>query len=583
MDTTQQNMETKLTFRNLVTNKYMFDFDYNHRFSFQTVFYKSTYSYCCCSCGFDHEYLDYISESGEINEETYGKIVQSIINGKCPHVDSVSVERLNQTYIDGIHIAAAVGTEEAITDHLENYHPTEGGLFQLTPFDIAVFKGNLYVVSLYHSHRSFKIIMNESNYKTNKLLYAKRSTDSTSKVRMYAATPVEICVQKRYNEILKLILCGNMTRSHLGVLFRYTLKHHFTDTQEILLRYTEQLVNNISVLSDRLLNYHRLAPMIESAVMYNKPDTLKRILTFTSPSTLTAYPRRTACIRLNRQECKIALARHGFCEEEGLSAKKQAFRMLDLLTRFDDFKEEINIALQGIPGMKVNWISEYLFDSINDLTPQLVKVFLDSGADANYTDSDDTAVLTNVLDSDYLYVDDVTAFREIVNVLIDENLNLDLHTAAVATGIEIDERMLPFDNHKLLKTGFYITDVRLHGIFGYDHNHNFALNFMGPFLMECGFPVTRSVLLHSLEKSLHQDELAYIQHRLNNPASLMVFCRNVLRKKFTGRKIHAFLDTSDCPKTTKDFVLMKPQQLCRRYWDEDADELLRYQNSKSIY
>ena len=63
-------MEPNQEFRNLVANEYMRDFDYGKGFSFQTVFYKTAYSYCCCPCGYEHEYMDYISDTGEINEET---------------------------------------------------------------------------------------------------------------------------------------------------------------------------------------------------------------------------------------------------------------------------------------------------------------------------------------------------------------------------------------------------------------------------------------------------------------------------------------------------------------------------------
>ena len=48
--------------------------------------------YCCCECGFEHECLGYISEMGEINETIFAKIVQSVVDGKCPHVNAETME-----------------------------------------------------------------------------------------------------------------------------------------------------------------------------------------------------------------------------------------------------------------------------------------------------------------------------------------------------------------------------------------------------------------------------------------------------------------------------------------------------------
>lgn len=90
----------------------MDNFDYRTRFTFQTVFYKTAYTYCCCSCGFQHEFMLYIDDSGAVNEEIFEKIVQNIIDGKCPHVtDKIPAEWLKDTSISGAQIAAAVGTE----------------------------------------------------------------------------------------------------------------------------------------------------------------------------------------------------------------------------------------------------------------------------------------------------------------------------------------------------------------------------------------------------------------------------------------------------------------------------------------
>ena len=98
-------------FRNLVTNQYMPGFDYRTRFTFQTVYYVTDYSYCCCLCAFQHEFVDYVAENGEINEEVYEKIVKCVVDGKCHHVsDKIQEKRRRQTSISAVHIMTAVGT-----------------------------------------------------------------------------------------------------------------------------------------------------------------------------------------------------------------------------------------------------------------------------------------------------------------------------------------------------------------------------------------------------------------------------------------------------------------------------------------
>lgn len=102
-------MDIKEIFRCLTSNQFIPGFDYRRTFSFQTVFYKTGSSYCICECAFEHEYLEYISESGTINESLYNDTLEHIIRGKCPHVDTVNKEYIGLTSISALQIAAAVG------------------------------------------------------------------------------------------------------------------------------------------------------------------------------------------------------------------------------------------------------------------------------------------------------------------------------------------------------------------------------------------------------------------------------------------------------------------------------------------
>ena len=90
--------DVRAVFRNLVNNQYMEDFDYyNTQFTFKAVYSISKYTYRCCPCGFEHEYLDYIGKDGKIREEMYESIVNNIMAGTCTHVKDVNEEDTAET------------------------------------------------------------------------------------------------------------------------------------------------------------------------------------------------------------------------------------------------------------------------------------------------------------------------------------------------------------------------------------------------------------------------------------------------------------------------------------------------------
>ena len=133
-------MELEELFRKLVHDQHMEHFDYRTRFKFQTVFYKTQYSYSCCPCGFENEFIDYIGENGEVNEAIYGKIVQSIMEGKCPHVtDKIPDDWVKQTSLSGLHVAAAAGTEIPDIKRKE-FIATKTGIFRVSIPSLAIEK-----------------------------------------------------------------------------------------------------------------------------------------------------------------------------------------------------------------------------------------------------------------------------------------------------------------------------------------------------------------------------------------------------------------------------------------------------------
>ena len=268
------------------------------------------------------------------------------------------------------------------------------------------------------------------------------------------------------------------------------------------------------------------------------------------------------CTVLNRNSCKEVLANKGVLHEVILSNKYQIAELLFLLKMYyDDFRDEIVPALEKLANIQEgsrNYLDRNLISIAK--TPHVVKEILALGVDANGDAPAENSLFLRILQRLNMYNSNV---RETTKLLIGANPDLNLQHGVVELAISQDEFM-----HKTEKNtqsmgagsndllGTYITDAKQHGLFGYD-DCAFALNFAAPFFMECGFPVSRSVLEDSVFKNLHPDEINYIQTYLDNPKPLKAACRDALRQKFKGLKIKQFLEKSNCPQKLQDFILMK--------------------------
>ena len=173
--------------------------------------------------------------------------------------------------------------------------------------------------------------------------------------------------------------------------------------------------------------------------------------------------------------------------------------------------------------------------------------------------------------------------REAVEILINENVDIDTEKV-----IERD-RKFSLD----LRAGrFYqcIADAREHRVYGHN-GEDLVLNYLCPFLLECGYDVQRRCLLDILDKASDKKskssdhayiksypdtpnsaeiayiknypdtpnsaEIAYIKNYLDTPRSLLAYCRNSLWKNFRGRYLYKFVEVSGCPEKIKDIILLK--------------------------
>ena len=556
-------MDVKTIFRNLVTNQYMENYDYSDhlsRFSFQTVFYRTAHTYCCCSCAFEFEFLEFISDTGEVDEELYEKIVKSIIDGKCPHADKVGKEQLKETSICGLNIAAGVGTEEAVKETLQHNHTITEGLFQMSHYHSAIIK-NKYNIAVLISDTFFL-----SPYEPNNLIpYASRSEDKIHiKVAQYF--PLELCVHTRDNRSLKTFLQPLNEIAGLPKALEFTMKHHLLDMQEDLLEYIKDISLYHYINNTRSSPYflHSIINCLKLAIMYNKPNILDRLLNYLPSQVLTDVSDSDLCVALGREECKQVFIKHRCFNQRRLSLNKEISTLLHVLENFyDDFKMEIMEDLKQVTANNQeksrNYLNAFLHEHSNMEKTAIVKVALQLGADVDSVVNFGKTPLICLLKGNR-HNDVITkGVRETLEAFINENPDVELNKAAVGLAIETDARKRRENHYGVPIFDDYKTDLKEYGLYGYKmEDDDSALNFLAPLLMECGFPVTQNVLLDSTNKPLHQSEHMYIQKYLDGPRPLKVRCRDVLRNHFKGRKIHKFVEMSDYPHTIKDFILLKP-------------------------
>ena len=493
-----EQMELKVVFGNLVHNRYMEHFNYRTRFKFQTVFNKTLYSYSCCPCGFEHEFLDYIGENGDINEEVYEKIAQSITDGKCPHVtDKVPIEWVTETSVTGLHIAVALGTEIGSIRRKE-----------ITKRDEGIFGVN--IQSIAHMKKK-----NESIAATVKhfVRYFSKLPENTKIITVKNASYFEALVQTRDSEWLRKVL--NQThrdlykkeylRESLIKAFEFTLNHELTDLTDILLDYITQEEYNFVAMKPGITR---------SLKMYNKPEILQQLFEIQSTLFLKQDELDSIALRigdiLSRPQCKKVLQDRGLCEEE-ISEFGKVKSLLTLLENyFDSFKDEIVEALKEIPHVEKYAIKIFLKDTDEVASrPDIVEAVLDLGVDIALLQR---KIFLDIKQHDFSLYKIHT--RETVKVLVSANPDLQKNETVIPLELR-KERQLCYRRFRMSRVGTYQADVREHGRFGHAGD-NFALNFSVPFFLECGYPVKREVLEEYLnKKTLHPAIHDYIKHYID--------------------------------------------------------------------
>ena len=521
-------------------------------FHFQTVFYCTHYSYRCCSCAFHHEFLDYIEENGSIKQDIYETIVQSIRTGKCPHVtDDVPRVVLQTTCVTGAHIRVAKGDDKPIkedTDAIQFddndlimqfrdrafYRAFNGatGIFNRQLFHLALIRRKYLSARYYYERYQEKQVQLDEGH----VLCCTKVGNNPDAFVVKKLSALVSFVHTRNEKLLKNILkfrSSYQFSSHQMVIegaIKYTIKYGLINQMDIVLKHSEPLLPESR------------ASCMTWAIMFNNSEALEKLLKYSlaKKSPFNTPPRwlESRLIPLfqafNRPNCKTMLLKYGLLLENGTKSDFVREILLPLLN-IEDFRSECFDALQKISD------TEHLIGDRNiQWNPRMRRYELSNNSRAMLK----------------------------LHILHNSDLEIDRYKNDVAMGLIHDHRNYHnfiFHNYggffQIGPQFLHKCDGKNHGRFVQDDVH-FALNFLGPFMLECGFNTNKKVLEKSLdEMRLHPTEniylLNYIQENFDRPTPLVKLCRRVLRRYFKGQSIHKFTEVSDCPKKIKNFILMK--------------------------
>lgn len=548
-------------FKNLVSNQYMEEFDYaNRKFGFKTVFYKSTFYQCYCRCPFEHEYMDYVSENGEVNEEIYEKIIQNIIDGMCPHVDQAPDDYVKETSISGLHVAACLGTVTAIKRHLDHSQGTKSTIFQLEPSDMAYMKNKIRTLHAYHYHNAtFKDFRSTVRGDT-RVPYTTKPNHDSERIEINKLYPLEWHALNRDIKSIKYLLgMPFLTRNGFVEAYTLTMKLNLKDEQSCLFDYIETELSRSDVSSQFVYS------CVEAAIMYNEHEELNRILMCLNKP-LVDYEHckdkiRTLFTLIKESECENVLSRNGVVPCRWVSCARTYTRqkLLDLIDKSYDIKSQMDqlfSTFRRVYAEDVANICDHIFTKPTNA--ETVRAFLELYAKYRLFDERYSSITSQILS---IRNSCARPVREAIEWIINANPDVDRQRDVVNLGLRYDVVLQSSGDISADISGSYETDAKVHGLFGHDGG-NLAFNFMGPLLIESGFMFTREILRKFTDKYLHPSELDYLADCLNNPRSLLASCRDVLRREYKGQMIHKFVHISEGPKKIKDAILLKHLLRC---------------------
>ena len=561
-------MDVKSTFRKLITNQFVPDFDYmNTEWTFKTVYHVSKYSYCICPCAFEHEYLDYIGDDGTINDEVFEKLTKSILDNQCPHVSLASEDHVDITGIYGIHIALAIGTDKAVCNSYFLMPKRFTKVYKLDPFIMAIIKNKHSVPP-----RSvlMSVLMNSSSVSEDRVQFFERSRELANVVIGEEVSILDICIRRGNIVVLESFVEYGCCENGLGSALKLAFKNQLFE----IIKY------NLGILKFAPM-HKEVEQCLKLSIVYDQPYLLDFILKNMTAATYLSYSRRMILndisVVLKRDNCKSVLTKYGIYNRDDIPTARQIETLWELLDEsHDDFNDEIATALNEVPGLseelnkqrqcKWSFLQKDILGFPERRSFQVLKTALELRANPNqrhYIESP----LVDLLSSLYSNQAEPTLVtRRKVELFLYQNLDIKANTGAIIKSLRADARLNMTNTNISGSQRCFIVDSKPRGVFGHDSNQDFVFNFYTPLLIACGFPIPAEA-----DDLLNQDDTyddvplvvkEYVLRALTTPKSLADGSRDVLRKHYTGCQIHTFVQQPCIPQQIRDIILLRSLLKC---------------------
>ena len=572
-----------------------------YEFSFQTVSYRTPYSYCFCMCGYENEYFEYISDTtGEIDHTIFERTVQNIADGKCPHADKVPSKYLATSKVWVDNIVAAM-PNELRKEPLECYNNMYGGIFRLKPFVIAVLKNN---------HRSGLYLCQANEPWWEEILYPTRTCDNQNQVTVCweRLSLLEYCAKKGNTLMFRHVLgssdpfaleCEEVCVVVYELAFKYDLKEIIHNLlvkgifNTILFEGSHKLDTSMKANEWKPLERRICA---EVAIVYNLPNILDYELPLLADK-LTEHQKHrliATCMVLKRHKCTEVLLKHGFMDNVKGSAEEKHKQLVELLFTYQSCGKEIAAVIKQTyyssffeTGGQIDFGRENYFTYRLDFRIMgshniaIAQILIALRAEINRTkfysieEYDDPGLVLHTGKAQFDLEEYQGISREQLELWLYTNpSNLDRfadRTMKIYSNCETSDLFKKDKDLRQVNRTYYM-DGNEHFLFS---GENFALNFPLPLLTESGCKLKRndmeSILLNEkTRKMLHPCEIDYLKVYLERPRSLQLCCRDTLRTYFKRKQIHKYLSVSKAPNKIKDFILLKTVLPTLKYIDNES-------------
>ena len=502
------------------------------------------------------------------------------------HVHGVPAHCIRGTCVDGLTVAAAAGSLDVIrryfTRYSQEYIYNDPGIMRVNPFLIAILKNRTECVEMIIAKEihilSFEgsVIFIESTFRRKR--NSKTAILKEAKGLLKRVLKMELPVFFQRHESYKVY----NDEDHVYDVARCLAITFRTKNVKLEVEVTNYILSSIRKLTRPLpLKLFSLV-----AIMFDRPTFVRSLVL----GNVHVFDRdrlgefdvlleelAEVCVVLERKDCLSVFREFPRNISPEISPIRRAELLISLLHVFyDDFSCEIAPRLaSSLNGVKISDLSGLInlkepphFLSSALLDKRVLKLLTQYGVDLDFENSRlSTTLLTQVLTCSVSWAQPrhYRNIRAAVEFLISENPSIELNTTALQLALKADQTCHTSYFFQWKIYGELVMDAMPHAMSS-NHDPDSALNFFGPLLIESGFPLTKGTLSRIQLLDLHIEVRKYISEYTEQPRSLMMICRNVLRRYYAGHKLHVFVDKVRIQGKIRDYIMLKDILKCDDYY-----------------